>query len=112
MEVIGSGYQAAFMVPTELLAVQHYEHLLELLEKIDLECKPSIALLTGSTSAKQSRIIRQGLVSGQISMIIGTHSLIAESVEFSSLRIAVVDEQHRFGVIQRGRFNSKVIHIL
>ncbi|XP_031401073.1 ATP-dependent DNA helicase homolog RECG, chloroplastic isoform X2 [Punica granatum] len=110
MEVIGSGYQAAFMVPTELLAVQHYEHLLELLEKIDLECKPSIALLTGSTSAKQSRIIRQGLVSGQISMIIGTHSLIAESVEFSSLRIAVVDEQHRFGVIQRGRFNSKLCY--
>lgn len=50
----------------------------------------------------------QGLQSGDISMVIGTHSLIAEKVEFSALRIAVVDEQHRFGVVQRGRFNSKV----
>ncbi|KAK4763128.1 hypothetical protein SAY86_008896 [Trapa natans] len=108
MEVIGSGYQAAFMVPTELLAFQHYEHLCNLLENIDLECKPSIALLTGSTTAKKSRIIREGLANGEVSMVIGTHSLIADSVEFSSLRIAVVDEQHRFGVIQRGRFNSKL----
>lgn len=51
----------------------------------------------------------QGLLTGNISMVIGTHSLIAEKVEFSALRIAVVDEQHRFGVIQRGRFNSKVV---
>ncbi|XP_057765904.1 ATP-dependent DNA helicase homolog RECG, chloroplastic [Salvia miltiorrhiza] len=109
MEVIGSGYQAAFMVPTELLAIQHYEHLLGLLEKIeDANAKPSVALLTGSTSTKQARFIRQGLQSGDISMVIGTHSLIAEKVEFSALRIAVVDEQHRFGVVQRGRFNSKL----
>jgi hypothetical protein len=53
----------------------------------------------------------QGIQTGEISMVIGTQSLIAESVEFSALRIAVVDEQHRFGVIQRGRFNSKVVHI-
>ncbi|KAL1531935.1 DNA helicase [Salvia divinorum] len=109
MEVIASGYQAAFMVPTELLAVQHYEHLLGLLEKIeDSNAKPSVALLTGSTSTKQARIIRQGLQTGDISMVIGTHSLIAEKVEFSALRIAVVDEQHRFGVVQRGLFNSKL----
>ncbi|XP_050231434.1 ATP-dependent DNA helicase homolog RECG, chloroplastic [Mercurialis annua] len=109
MEVIGSGYQAAFMVPTELLAVQHYEHLLNLLEKVDEEkFKPAIALLTGSTSLKQARMIRKDLQSGDISMVIGTHSLISENVEFSALRIAVVDEQHRFGVIQRGRFNSKL----
>ncbi|XP_042033793.1 ATP-dependent DNA helicase homolog RECG, chloroplastic-like [Salvia splendens] len=109
MEVIASGYQAAFMVPTELLAVQHYEHLLGLLEKIeDSNGKPSVALLTGSTSTKQARLIRQGLQTGDISMVIGTHSLIAEKVEFSSLRIAVVDEQHRFGVVQRGLFNSKL----
>ncbi|GAU30858.1 hypothetical protein TSUD_15440, partial [Trifolium subterraneum] len=107
MEVIGSGYQAAFMVPTELLAIQHYEHLLALLENLD-EVKPTVALLTGSTPLKQSRIIRNGIQTGEISMVIGTHSLIAESVEFSALRIAVVDEQHRFGVIQRGRFNSKI----
>lgn len=122
------------MVPTELLAIQHHEHFLRLLENIDIECKPSVALLTGSTPARQSRIIREagtmlffylwvlilnsalsssliefkGLRNGDISMVIGTHSLIAEKVEFSALRIAVVDEQHRFGVVQRGRFNSKV----
>uniref|UniRef100_A0A2P2LYI8 DNA 3'-5' helicase n=1 Tax=Rhizophora mucronata TaxID=61149 RepID=A0A2P2LYI8_RHIMU len=111
MEVIGSGYQAAFMVPTELLAIQHYELLLDLLEKVEEDqFKPSIALLTGSTPLKQSRMIRQDLQSGDISMVIGTHSLISEKVEFSALRIAVVDEQHRFGVIQRGRFNSKLFH--
>lgn len=111
MEVIGSGYQAAFMVPTELLAVQHYEHILDLLENMEtVPCKPTVALLTGSTSAKQSRLIRQGLQDGDISMVIGTHSLIADKVEFSTLRIAVVDEQHRFGVIQRGRFNSKLYY--
>ncbi|XP_074328705.1 ATP-dependent DNA helicase homolog RECG1, chloroplastic/mitochondrial isoform X2 [Apium graveolens] len=109
MEVIASGFQAAFMVPTELLAVQHYEHLLSLLEDMgDEHDKPSVALLTGSTPSKQSRLIREGLRAGDISLVIGTHSLIAEKVEFSALRIAVVDEQHRFGVIQRGRFNSKL----
>nr|GMD72459.1 ATP-dependent DNA helicase homolog RECG, chloroplastic isoform X1 [Ipomoea batatas] len=109
MEVISSGYQAAFMVPTELLAVQHYEHLLKLLENLEeVVCKPSVALLTGSTPSKQSRLIRMGLQTGDISLVIGTHSLIAENVEFSALRIAVVDEQHRFGVVQRGLFNGKV----
>lgn len=109
MEVIGLGYQAAFMVPTELLAMQHHEHFLNLLENMeDVPCKPPVALLTGSTPAKKARQIREGLQSGEIALVIGTHSLIAEKVEFSSLRIAVVDEQHRFGVIQRGRFNSKL----
>ncbi|XP_071702127.1 ATP-dependent DNA helicase homolog RECG1, chloroplastic/mitochondrial [Rutidosis leptorrhynchoides] len=111
MEVIGSGYQAAFMVPTELLAIQHHDHLLNLLEKMDdIDCKPSVALLTGSIPTKKARLIREGLQSGEIALVIGTHSLIAEKVEFSSLRIAVVDEQHRFGVIQRGRFNSKLYY--
>ncbi|KAJ4974770.1 hypothetical protein NE237_007944 [Protea cynaroides] len=110
MEVIGSGYQAAFMVPTELLAIQHYEHLMSLLENIEDQCKPSVTLLTGSTPSKQSRLIRKGLLDGDTSLVIGTHSLISENVEFSALRIAVVDEQHRFGVIQRGRFNSKLYY--
>ena len=55
-------------------------------------------------------MVLQGIQTGEISIVIGTHSLIAENVEFLALRIAVVDEQHRFGVIQRGRFNSKVFH--
>ncbi|KAM0932971.1 putative DNA helicase [Dioscorea sansibarensis] len=112
MEVIASGYQAAFMVPTELLAIQHYEHVLSLLQALeDGVCKPSVALLTGSTPAKQSRAVLEGIKTGDISFVIGTHSLIAEKVEFSNLRIAVIDEQHRFGVIQRGRFNSKLYSI-
>ncbi|XP_077253718.1 DEAD/DEAH box RNA helicase family protein [Tasmannia lanceolata] len=112
MEVIGSGFQAAFMVPTELLAVQHYEQFLSLLENFgENHCKPSVALLTGSTPSKQSRVIRKGLQSGDIAFVIGTHSLISENVEFAALRIAVVDEQHRFGVIQRGRFNSKLYSV-
>ncbi|XP_031742292.1 ATP-dependent DNA helicase homolog RECG, chloroplastic isoform X2 [Cucumis sativus] len=111
MEVIGTGYQAAFMVPTELLAIQHYEHLLGLLENMEgVENKPSVALLTGSTSSKQSRMIREGLQSGETSLVIGTQSLISEKVEFSALRIAVVDEQHRFGVVQRGKFGSKLFN--
>ncbi|XP_052144812.1 ATP-dependent DNA helicase homolog RECG, chloroplastic [Oryza glaberrima] len=109
MEVISSGFQAAFMVPTEVLALQHYEHLTSLLEKFDGdECKPNIALLTGSTSARESRIIRNGLKTGEIAMVIGTHSLIGDKTEFSALRISVIDEQQRFGVVQRGRFNSKL----
>ncbi|OAY76988.1 ATP-dependent DNA helicase RecG [Ananas comosus] len=91
MEVIGSGFQAAFMVPTELLAIQHYEHLNSLLEGMEGgEGKPN------------------GLQLGDLDMVVGTHSLISEKIEYSALRIAVIDEQHRFGVIQRGRFNSKL----
>ncbi|CAM0944576.1 unnamed protein product [Alopecurus aequalis] len=109
MEVVNAGFQAGFMVPTEILAVQHYEHLTSLLDKFDGdECKPNIALLTGSTSTRESRIIRNGLKTGEISMVIGTHSLIADKTNFSALRISVIDEQQRFGVIQRGRFNNKL----
>ncbi|KAK1298199.1 DEAD-box ATP-dependent RNA helicase 2 [Acorus calamus] len=112
MEVVGSGYQAAFMVPTELLAVQHYEHLISLLENLgNGQCKPSVALLTGSTPSKQSRLIRKGLADGDIALVIGTHSLISDNVEFSALRIAIIDEQQRFGVVQRGRFNSKLYSV-
>ncbi|KAL9661908.1 hypothetical protein QQ045_026736 [Rhodiola kirilowii] len=110
VEVIGSGYQAAFMVPTESLAVQNYERFLELLENMDTDdTKPYVALLTGSTPTRQARLIRQGLLKGEIPMVIGTHSL---RVEFLPLRIVVVDEQHRFGVVQRGRFNSKRLDFL
>ncbi|KAJ3685254.1 hypothetical protein LUZ61_014418 [Rhynchospora tenuis] len=111
MEVVGSGFQAALMVPTELLAIQHYQELNSLFEQLDSGnegFKPKIALLTGSTSTRERRLILKGLQSGDISMVIGTHSLISEKIEFRSLKIAVIDEQHRFGVVQRGRFNSKL----
>ncbi|KAH9746429.1 ATP-dependent DNA helicase [Citrus sinensis] len=99
------------MVPTELLATQHYEHLLKLLDNMEEDKhKPKIALLTGSTPVKQSRMIRKDLQTGDITLVIGTHSLIAEKVEFSALRLAIVDEQQRFGVVQRGRFNSKLYY--
>ncbi|KAI5410012.1 hypothetical protein KIW84_055474 [Lathyrus oleraceus] len=84
--------------------------IVDFLACMEAEFKPTVALLTGSTPLNQSRMIRKGIQTGEISMAIGTHSLIAESVEFSALRIAVVDEQHRFGVIQRGRFNSKLFY--
>ncbi|CAO2040963.1 unnamed protein product [Urochloa humidicola] len=108
MEAVSSGFQAAFMVPTEVLAVQHYEHLTSLLDKFDGDDKPNVVLLTGSTSTRESRIIRNGLKTGEITMVIGTHSLIADKTDFSALRISVIDEQQRFGVVQRGRFNSKL----
>ncbi|GFP90829.1 ATP-dependent DNA helicase recg [Phtheirospermum japonicum] len=112
MEVIGSGYQAAFMVPTELLAIQHYEHLLGFLEKIEESGeKPSVALLTGSTPTKQAQSIRKSLLAGNISMVIGTHTLIAEKVEFSALRIAIVDEQHRFAQMTPGKMMSPWLHM-
>ncbi|XP_028556779.1 ATP-dependent DNA helicase homolog RECG, chloroplastic isoform X3 [Dendrobium catenatum] len=109
LEVIASGFQAAVMVPTELVSIQHYEHLSSLLENMKEDhCRLSIVLLTGSTPLKQSKMILKGLQNGDINMVIGTHSLIAEKVEFSALRFTVIDEQHRFGVIQRGSFNSKL----
>ncbi|XP_020583637.1 ATP-dependent DNA helicase homolog RECG, chloroplastic isoform X2 [Phalaenopsis equestris] len=108
LEVIASGFQAALMVPTELVAIQHYELLSSLLENMNEHCRPSIALLTGSTPSRQSKMILKSLQTGDINMVIGTHSLIADKVEFSDLRFTVIDEQHRFGVIQRGRFNSKL----
>ncbi|KAL9252860.1 ATP-dependent DNA helicase homolog RECG, chloroplastic-like protein [Drosera capensis] len=109
MEVVGSGYQVAFMAPTELLAKQHHDHLKNLLDNMDTsDTKPSVALLTGSTSAKEARSIRERLQAGEISFVIGTHSLINPKVEFAALRLAVTDEQQCFGVIQRGLFNSKL----
>ncbi|KAK8916881.1 DEAD-box ATP-dependent RNA helicase 21 [Platanthera zijinensis] len=108
MEVIASGFQAAIMAPSELVAFQHYEHLSSLLKNLDDHSRPIVVLLTGSTRSKQSKMIYRGLQTGDINMVIGTHSLIADKVNFPALRFTVIDEQQRFGVIQRGRFNSKL----
>ncbi|KAH9304238.1 hypothetical protein KI387_008642, partial [Taxus chinensis] len=108
LEVISSGYQAAFMVPTELLAVQHHETIVAMMERINEDERPSLALLTGSTSVSEAKSIRKGLETGDIALVVGTHSLISESVNFSALCLAVIDEQHRFGVAQKGKFSSKV----
>lgn len=109
MEVIDAGYQGALMGPTEFLARQHYERFVSLLEHLDDRDRPQIALLTSSVPGSKARAIRKGLESGEIQLAVGTHSLIAESVKFASLGLAVIDEQHRFGVAQRIRLNNKGI---
>ena len=93
-----NGFQSAFMAPTEILARQHYESLSRLLEGSGIE----ITLLTGSVTAAGKRKIKEGLKSGKISIAVGTHALLSDDVEFCRLGLAVTDEQHRFGVSQRG----------
>jgi len=103
---IDNGYQAALMAPTEILANQHFEGLSEL-------CRPagiSIALLTGSTSAAERAAIHQSLADGSLSILIGTHALIEPNVKFANLGLAVIDEQHRFGVAQRAKLWKKNEH--
>lgn len=98
-----NGYQAALMAPTEILARQHYETLKMWADPLDLQ----IRLLTGSTRTSERREIHAGLISGDIDMIVGTHALIEDKVEFANLGLVVIDEQHRFGVAQRAKMWSK-----
>jgi ATP-dependent DNA helicase RecG len=98
-----NGAQAALMAPTEILAEQHYQGLNKLLAPAGL----NIALLTGSTPAAERSVIYDGLVDGSIQIIIGTHALIQDAVNFDNLALAVIDEQHRFGVEQRGALRDK-----
>jgi ATP-dependent DNA helicase RecG len=95
--VMDHGYQAAVMAPTEILAEQHYLKMKEWFEPLGV----SIAWLSGSLKAKEKRLAQEMIESGQAQLIIGTHALIQESVSFSKLGLAVIDEQHRFGVRQR-----------
>lgn len=100
---VKNGYQAAMMAPTEILATQHYESLSKMLEGAGVRC----ALLTGSTKAKDKRAIKSDLMDGKIDLIIGTHALIQNDVEFNELALVVTDEQHRFGVEQRATLAQK-----
>ena len=100
-----SKYQTAIMVPTEILANQHYNEALKLFEEEDI----NIALLTSNTSKKDKKIIYEDLKSGKINLIIGTQSLIQDNVVFSNLGLIITDEQHRFGVNQRKTFKNKGI---
>jgi len=93
----GSGYQAALMAPTEILAEQHYRNLSSMMESLDLK----VALLRGSDKAAMKKTQAAQLASGQIQVAIGTHALIQKGVSFKNLGLAVVDEQHKFGVLQR-----------
>ena len=94
-----NGYQSALMVPTEVLAAQHFEALKKLLEEQGLAYEP--VLLTGSCTAKEKRLIYEKISSGQTRMVVGTHALIQEKVQYENLALVVTDEQHRFGVSQR-----------
>ncbi|HHP7240938.1 MAG TPA: ATP-dependent DNA helicase RecG [Cyclobacteriaceae bacterium] len=100
---IDSGYQSAFMAPTEILAEQHYNGLKEFCDKLGLK----IARLTGSTNRADRDKIHESLLSGSLNIIVGTHALIQDHVNFCKLGLVVIDEQHRFGVAQRAKLWNK-----
>ena len=102
---ISSGFQAALMCPTEALARQHFQSIKNLLKASYPNIK--IDLLTGSTKPKEKKIISENLSTGEIHFIIGTHSLIQDSVNFKNLSLAIIDEQHKFGVQQRIKLSKK-----
>jgi ATP-dependent DNA helicase RecG len=108
---VDNGYQACMMAPTEILAQQHFNGITELLKDMPIK----VHLLTGSTKTAQRKQILQGLADGSLSILIGTHAVIEEVVQFQNLGLAIVDEQHRFGVAQRARLWKKAVippHIL
>lgn len=98
-----SGYQSALMAPTEILATQHYNNLKTFLKDSSI----NVELLTGSTPKKEKLRIYEGLKDGSISMIVGTHALIQDEVEYNNLGLVITDEQHRFGVHQRANLQNK-----
>ncbi|MGI8642823.1 MAG: ATP-dependent DNA helicase RecG [Thermomicrobiales bacterium] len=100
-------YQVAVMAPTETLAEQHFQQFRKLFAALPPDQRPEIALLTGSTRTPERRRIGQELASGEIDLLAGTHALIQSGVEFANLGLAVVDEQHRFGVRQRAELPGK-----
>lgn len=106
---IDNGFQATLMAPTEILATQHYKAIVDLLNGIDVK----VELLTGSTKVKKRREIHQQLEDGSLHILIGTHALLEDKVVFKNLGIAIIDEQHRFGVAQRSKMWKKMycLHI-
>jgi len=102
-KAVKSKYQVAVMVPTAILAKQHYENFKNMLNQFEINCE----LLVSGTPKKEKEQILERLKNGQIDIIIGTHALLQENVEFKNLGLVITDEQHRFGVRQRGIINSK-----
>ncbi len=103
MLAVESGHQATLMAPTELLAEQHFASISEVL----IDKGPRVELLTGSSQGAERQAILDRLASGEIDILVGTHALLTEHVRFKSLAVAVIDEQHRFGVRQRAQLRSK-----
>jgi ATP-dependent DNA helicase RecG len=100
---IDNGFQAALMAPTEILAQQHYETIGSLLNGLPVELR----LLTGSIKKKEREQIHTGLIDGSIQILVGTHALLEDVVQFANLGVVVIDEQHRFGVAQRAKMRGK-----
>ena len=100
---IGNGYQACIMAPTEILAEQHYATLSKMLDGLPVR----VALLTGSVKGKRRKEILDGLLAGDIQLLVGTHAVLEDTVQFSALGFVVIDEQHRFGVAQRAKLWAK-----
>ncbi|WP_295936051.1 ATP-dependent DNA helicase RecG [uncultured Alistipes sp.] len=108
---VDNGYQACMMAPTEILARQHYATITRMLEGMNV----GVAILTGASKAKERRLALEGIASGEIKILLGTHALIEDRVQFANLGFVVIDEQHRFGVEQRSRLwtkNQQPPHIL
>ena len=103
---IDNGFQACLMAPTEILATQHFNTISNLLSKLGIE----VALLTGSVKKKDRVQIHEDLENGKLGLLIGTHALLEDKVKFSNLGLAVIDEQHRFGVAQRAKLWKKNHH--
>ncbi len=103
LAAVSSGFQGSVMAPTEILAEQHYKKFRELLAPLNIE----VGLLIGSLSKKEKELQRSRIRSGEMQVVIGTHALIQEEVEFCNLGLVVVDEQHRFGVLQRAELQKK-----
>ena len=100
---LDNDFQTCLMAPTEILAQQHFETFKHFLKSINIK----VALLTGSSKIKNRRIIHQQLLDGEINILIGTHALIEDIVQFKNLGLVVIDEQHRFGVAQRAKLRAK-----
>ncbi len=100
---LDNNFQTAFIAPTEILAIQHYNAVVELLEKMPITVK----LLTGSTKISERRIIHKDLENGDLQILIGTHAIFEDKVKFKNLGLAIIDEQHRFGVAQRAKMWKK-----
>ena len=102
----GDGYQAALMAPTEILAEQHVLTIRPYLDALDV----SVAFLTGGASQKERTAVLERIAAGDVQLIVGTHALLEQDVQFARLGIVVVDEQHKFGVLQRGKLREKALY--
>ncbi len=100
---LDNGYQACLMAPTEILAQQHFETFKTMLDGLDINIK----LLTGSTKTRERKVIHHQLQTGELQILIGTHALLEDTVQFKKLGLAIIDEQHRFGVAQRAKLWQK-----